>query len=54
MHRDTLSPGEGSLTTNLLPGEKVLRYEADEGSLLSASHFQQGHKNICQKDKNLR
>jgi len=32
----TPSPlGEGSLFTNLLPGEKVLRYEADEGSLLS-------------------
>jgi len=28
------APGEGSLTTILLPGEKVLRYEADEGSLL--------------------
>ena len=44
----TPSPlGEGSLTTNLLSGEKVLRYEADEGSLLSTSHFQPGHKDVC-------
>jgi hypothetical protein len=31
--QDVSPLGQGGLISNLLPGEKVLRYEADEGSL---------------------
>jgi hypothetical protein len=36
------------LISNLLPGEKVLRYEADERSL----GFQPAPQNVCQKTRN--